>query len=171
MGLLVRPEAERDFDAIDAVVAAAFGRDAEARLVRAIRASPEYVPDLALVAEEDGRVVGHVMLSYARLRGDRDHRVLALAPVSVAPERQRSGIGIALVRAALERADSRGDGLVVVLGHAEYYPKFGFQSARRLGVEPPSEDIPDDVFMALRLSGYDPSMRGRIEYPPAFAEA
>jgi putative acetyltransferase len=161
----VRPERPEDFDAIHSIVAQAFGREDEATLVRRLRAGDAYVPDLAFVAEQDGEVVGHIMLTYAKLDGAR---VLSLAPLSVKPDCQRAGIGIALTKAALERADARGEPLVVVLGHPTYYPRFGFEPARPLGIEPSDPNIPDDVFMVVRLRSYDPKFRGQIVYPSAF---
>ena len=94
-----------------ALTAAAFGREEEARLVDAIRASDRYVAELSLVAVDSGEIVGHVMLSYVDLDG-RD--VLQLSPLSVAPDRQGQGIGCALSRKALRLADKRGEPLVVV---------------------------------------------------------
>ncbi len=171
MGLvvLVRPERAADLEAIRAVVAAAFGRQDEARLVELIRRSPDYIPDLALVAEDRGAIPGHVMFSRTVLiDGDAVHPVLALAPVSVVPDRQRAGIGTALVREGIARADARGEPLVVVLGHPAYYPRFGFEPASQYGVLKPSPDIPDAAFMILPLSGYDPPVRGRVQYSEAF---
>ncbi len=125
-----------------------------------------YVPELALVAEKDGEVVGHVMLTYADLDG---RQVLSLAPLAVKPGRQRGGIGIALTQEALRKADERGEPLVIVLGHQTYYPRFGFEPARQHGIEPPDPQIPDEVFMVVRLRAYDPGLRGRITYPDAFS--
>jgi putative acetyltransferase len=167
--VIIRPEKPADFDAIHALVTAAFSKPAEAELVELIRASAHYVPDLALVAESARQIVGHIMFSYVALEGDESMRVLCLAPMAVAPGRQRSGIGSALVAAGLARADARGEPLVVVLGHAEYYPRFGFEPARSHGIQPPSDAIPDAVFMVKLLSRCDARYHGRIAYPPAFA--
>lgn len=166
----IRPERSVDYETIHEIVAAAFGRPNEAELVRLLRTSNAYVPELALVAEDDGNVVGHIMLTYAELHGSGSSRVLSLAPLAVKPGRQRSGVGIALTNAALEAADARNEPLVIVLGHAEYYPRFGFEPARQHGIEPPDEAIPDEVFMVRRLRAYDPKIRGRIAYPEAFEQ-
>ena len=163
----LRPERPADYEAIARVVEAAFGRPNEARLVELIRASEQYVPELALVAEEEGEIVGHVMFSYVTLAGDEERQVLELAPVAVAPERQGDGIGAALIRAGLERAEARGEPLVAVLGHTGYYPRFGFELASRYGIEPPSPELAPAFFVA-RLSRYDAGYRGRVVYPPAF---
>jgi putative acetyltransferase len=163
----VRAEREADHAAIAAVTAAAFGKEDEARLVEAIRASDGYVPELSLVAEEKGRIVGHVMLSYAGLEGS-DARLLQLSPLSVVPDRQRSGIGSALTREALRLADERAEPLVLVLGHPPYYPRFGFKPASTFGLQAPNPAWPDEAFMAVPLSAYDPALRGRVVFPPHF---
>ncbi len=164
----IRTETADDFDAIDRVVAAAFERPNEAKLVRLMRETEFYVPDLAFVAEDDGEILGHIMLSYTDLDGSPVPRVLSLAPLAVRPDRQNDGIGDALTRFALNAADERGEPLVVVLGHPNYYPRFGFQPARQHGIEPPDPAIPDEVFMVVRLRAYDPQIRGRVVYPSAF---
>jgi putative acetyltransferase len=166
--MIVRPETPSDYEAIDELLRSAFGGAKECQLVRLVRASDNYVPDLTLVAEENGQVVGHIMFSYVTLKGDEEFRVLSLACMAVTPERQRSGIGGALVEAGLERAEERGEPLVIVVGHPTYYPRVGFEPASRYGIERPSADIPDDAFMVRRLSGYSERHRGRAVYPPAF---
>jgi len=166
--VLIREETEADYARIAEVVEAAFGRANEARLVEAIRASDAYVPELALVAEADGEVVGHVMFSYVTLRGDEDRRVLCMAPVSVAPAWQSKGVGGALVREGIARCEARGEPLVHVLGHPGYYPRFGFERARPHGIEPADPRTNDAAFMMIKLSAYDARYRGRIVYPPAF---
>lgn len=165
----IRPETPADHDAVDAVVAAAFANDGdpEVRLVHRIRAGDGYVPELSLVAEDAGEVVGHIMLSYVRLG---PHRVLQLSPLAVAPSHQRTGVGIALTEAALELAEAGGEPLVLVLGHPEYYPRFGFEPARPLGIDPPDDAIPDEPWMVRRLSAYDVRYTGRANFGPAFDE-
>lgn len=166
--MLIRPERPTDFDQIDDVVTAAFGQPDEARLVRLLRESDAYVPELALVAADDANVVGHIMLTYVELAGDAPRRLLSLAPLAVRPDRQNTGIGIDLTRAAMQAADERDEPLVIVLGHPTYYPRFGFEPARSHGIEPPDPEIPDEVFMVARLRAYDPRLRGRIAYPAPF---
>ena len=147
------------------VVAAAFGRADEARLVERVWASGEYLPSLDLVAEDEGAIVGHVLHS----RGEVDGRaVAALGPLSVTPERQRQGVGTALMDEALGRADRAGYPLVALLGHPTYYPRFGFVPAATLGIEPSFPVLVDGAFMARPLSAYDPSFTGQLRYGPAF---
>jgi putative acetyltransferase len=163
----VRPEQPGDFEAIAAVVEAAFGRVLEARLVEAIRASDDFVAELALIAEADGEIVGHTMLSYSTVE-DVARRVLQLSPLAVRPDRQRAGVGSALVRTALRRADKLGEPLVVVLGIPAYYPRFGFRPSSQLGLAAPDPATPDAEFMAVPLTAYDPTIRGRVVFSPAF---
>jgi putative acetyltransferase len=167
--LLIRAEVPEDREAIPDVTARAFGKYREARMVDAIRRSDAYVPELSLVAVMDERIVGHLLLSYVGL-AEADRRVLELGPMSVTPERQRQGIGSALVPEALRVADERGEPLVLVLGHPTYYPRFGFRPASGLGIDPPDASIRDEVFMAVPLRAYDPAIRGRVTFPPAFDE-
>ncbi len=166
--MIIRPETPADYEAIRRVVINAFGRSDEARLVHRIRVSGAYVPSLALVAEDEGEITGHVMFSYATLRARDERRVLNLAPVSVRFDRQNQGIGSALVEEGLRLADGMGEPLVMVLGHPGYYPRFGFERARACGIEPASPNIPDAAFMVRKLAAYDSSYRGTIIYPPAF---
>jgi putative acetyltransferase len=166
----VRPEAPSDFPAIRDLVVAAM-RPQEADLIALIRASERYLPELALVAvESSGALVGHVMVSQVDLVGtEMTRRVLCLAPLAVTPSRQRQGIGSWLVRRALSHAEARAEPLVMVLGHAAYYQRFGFEPARPNGIDPPNSRIRDEVWMVRRLSAYSPELRGRIDYPAAFA--
>jgi putative acetyltransferase len=148
----------------------AFGQPDEGRIVDAVRGTDHWIAALSLVAEAPGGgIVGHSLTSLADLVADggRRRRVLALGPVGVLPDRQRLGIGTALVAAGIDEARRAGWPLIVVLGHASYYSRFGFEPARPFGVEPP-RDWPDAHWMALRLSGWTPEHRGVVRYPPAF---
>ena len=160
--VLIRVEREADFEAIDDVVRSAFGQQDEVDLVHRIRRGPGYVPELAFVAAEDDAILGHVMLSYASLDG---RHVLQLAPLAVRPEHQNQRIGDALTRHALELADERGEPLVLVLGHANYYPRFGFEPARARGIDYEIPGVPDDAWMVKILTAYVPSLRGTAVFP------
>jgi putative acetyltransferase len=164
--VLVRAESAADFAAIAAVVEAAFGRPQEARMVDAIRASADFVPDLSLVVEHEGEIVGHVVLSYVSLEDGTP--LLELGPISVRPDRQGAGFGGMLVRAGLEAADARGEPLVLVLGEPAYYGRFGFRRASDIGITAPP-DIPDEAWMAIPLAAYRPELRGRVVFSPALA--
>ncbi len=158
--------------AIATLVEAAFGQPSEARLVEALRASNCYIPELSLVAEVEGQVVGHVMITTAWFDDDGERRPVAnLAPLAVAPEHQRAGVGSALMRAVIAASDERGEPLIILQGHPSYYPRFGFEHALPLGIV---FDLPDwspsEAGQVLRLAGYEPTMTGKVVYPPAFDE-
>jgi putative acetyltransferase len=163
----IRLELEGDIAAIREVNRAAFGRDLEADLVEALRERTR--PLISLVAVEAGVVVGHILFSPVTLSSDPALPAMGLAPMAVTPERQRQGIGSALVRAGLGECRRAGFAAVVVLGHADYYSRFGFVPASRFGVR--SEyDVPDDVFMAVELpEGALGGKTGTVRHHPAFA--
>jgi putative acetyltransferase len=158
----VRPEAPGDGAAIRAVHEAAFGQAAEADLVDLLRASNAWLPGLCLVAEVDGAVAGHVVLSRITVGAEE---ALALGPVGVLPTHHHRGVGTALIRAALDAAAAAGERLVLVVGDPAYYGRFGFRPASALRVDGPW-DVPDPVFQALPLPAYDGSPRGSARYPP-----
>jgi putative acetyltransferase len=168
--IAIRPEGPEDHIAIAAVVEAAFGSPAEARLVEAIRSSPHYRPALALVAVDDADVVGHVMISDATLVADGGSRAIAmLSPLAVAPDRQRTGVGSALVRTVTGLADADLEPFVILEGSPDYYGRLGFEAAAPLGIEIPLPDwAPPTAAQVMRLAAYDPALRGRVVYPPAF---
>jgi putative acetyltransferase len=161
----VRTEGPDDALGIRRVHRAAFGRDAEADLVDALRGTDAWFPALSLVAEEDGAVVGHVLLTRARL--DTGAPLLALAPVGVLPDRRGRRVGTLLLDEALRRAGETDALAVVVLGHPEYYVRFGFEPAHEFGVRVPFR-VPDDAWQLMRLPAWRP-VRGTVVYPPAFA--
>jgi putative acetyltransferase len=169
--VVIEAEQPADVDAIRDVVARAFATQAVVpELVELIRASPQYVPELALVARVGPTVAGFVMLSHAELvAADGRHDVLTLSPLAVAPEFQRRGIGADLVRAGLAAADATGAGLVILEGSPTYYGRLGFTDARTAGV---TIDLPDwapvEAAQVYRLAAYDSTVHGRLVYPPAF---
>ena len=157
-----RPEDERE---VAALIDAAFDDTETSAFTAKIRASDGYVPELTFVGEQDEEIVGFTMLSYVTIA---DRRILTLTPMAVRPDRQRQGIGKAIVRAALAAADERGEPLILVEGVPAYYPQFGFRSASSLGIERPHDRIPEAAWMALPLRAYDPEIRGRVDYPSFF---
>ncbi|MFD9213445.1 GNAT family N-acetyltransferase [Streptomyces sp. NPDC059544] len=162
----VRPETDADVRAVHAVNAAAFPTEDEADLVDALRRDPSaWLPGLSWVAEApDGSVAAYALLTRCLVGGEP---ALALAPCATAPEHQGQGGGSAVIRAALDAARVRGERLVVVLGHPEYYPRFGFGAASRLGIRPGFE-VPDEAMMAMVLDGSPEAPQGMIMYPEAF---
>jgi len=169
--LTIRPEQRADQEQVFHVNQLAFGQLDEARLVEALRRSPAFIPELSLVAVEEERIVGHILFGRVAVRhGTIAHEALSLAPMAVLPARQRSGIGSSLVKRGLADARQLGHRVVIVVGHPEYYPRFGFIPGEPLGIGPPFEVSPG-AFMVLELQ---PSalegIRGEVEYPPEFGE-
>ncbi len=165
--MLIRDEEQKDRAAVRAVNVSAFETPAEADLVDALRKQAH--PVVSLVAVESGIIVGHVMFSPVSLSGHPDLKIMGLAPMAVAPEHQRKGIGSALVRAGLDRCKHLGFGAVVVLGYPEYYPRFGFLPSTRFGIKCEYE-VPEGVFMIFELlPDYLRDASGTIKYHAAFS--
>ena len=166
MLMKIRPETENDFAQVYRVNALAFESEAEAKLVEKLRAVE---PQISLVAETGGEIVGHIFFSPVTLDGEATD-FLGLAPMAVLPEFQNQQIGSKLVEEGLRIARERGFTAVFVLGHARYYPRFGFSTARLKGFTCEYE-VPDDVFMALELAGGAlAGKKGLVKYRPEFAE-
>jgi predicted N-acetyltransferase YhbS len=160
-----RAETDADIPAVHAVHLAAFGRPEEADLVEALRADADWIDGLSIVATgEDGTVVGHALLTRCHVDSTP---ALCLAPVAVLPDRQKTGVGAAAVRAALRAATSTGERFVVVLGHPEYYPRFGFRRASLYGIRL-TIDVPDEALMALALDPAHPLPSGTVHYAAPF---
>jgi putative acetyltransferase len=160
-----RPETADDVSAIREVNLAGFPTAEEADLVEALRASDAWVEGLSIVTEDPERtVVGHALLTRCHVDGTP---ALALAPCAVLPRLQKSGAGSTAIRAGLEAARAKGEKLVLVLGHAEYYPRFGFTRASAFGIRA-SFDVPDEAMMALALDPDAEIPRGTITYPAPF---
>jgi len=166
--MLVRAEKDGDREAVRAVYISAFGTSSEADLVDALRDQAQ--PVVSLVAELDGEVIGHIMFSPVCLSGHPDIKVMGLAPMAVEPSHQRTGIGSALVLEGLGQCRQLNFVAVVVLGHPEYYPRFGFSPSSRFGIE--SEyDVPEEVFMAMELRPEALTGKtGTARYHSAFSE-
>jgi len=162
----IRLERAGETESIRAVQLAAFGQPDEADLVEALRESGDAV--LSLVAEEDGRGVGHVLFSRLTIHAD-DGAVLpavALAPMAVVPERQRQGIGSALLSEALRACRARGERIVIVVGHLDFYRRFGFTHERAARLD---SEFQCEAFMALELEpGALNGLSGRVEYAAPF---
>ncbi len=165
--MLIRGEKESDRSAVHALNVSAFKTSAEADLVDALR--EQATPVVSLVAERSGAVVGHILFSPVTLEGNPGLKIMGLAPMAVIPKYQRNGIGSALVRAGLEQCKQLGASAVVVLGHPEYYPRFGFAPSTRFGIR--SEyNVPEEVFMAMELEpGSLRGTSGTVKYHAVFS--
>lgn len=165
--MVIRPEIAADIDGVRRVNQLAFGGEEEARIVDRVReTSGAFV---SLVAD-DGHVVGHILFSPVTLASNHARLLMGLGPVAVTPERQRQGIGSALISAGLKECRRVGAGGVVLVGHPEFYPRFGFSRASGYCLTCEFE-VPDEVFMALELVGGGFSAGGLIRYHPAFSES
>ncbi|MFC7386346.1 GNAT family N-acetyltransferase [Sphaerisporangium rhizosphaerae] len=172
--MLIRREVPADIPAIREVHNAAFAKPeapgeptVEAVLVDALRACEAWLPRLSLVATgADGAILGHVVCSRASVDSAP---VLGLGPLGVLPAHQRQGVGHALMHAVLAAADALDEPLVVLLGHRDYYPRFGFRPAAELGVVPPVAAW-GEHFQARPLAAYTPATRGAFAYAKPFDE-
>lgn len=164
--VLIRRETPSDVDAIFAVHRGAFETGLEAELVTSLRADKGWLPALSLVALDGGDVVGHVVCTRAHIAGSP---ALGLGPLGVLPDRQRFGVGTALMHAVLGAAEALDEPIVVLLGHQDYYPRFGFHPAAELGITPPVAAW-GDHFQARPLSAYPPTLRGEFGYASPFHE-
>jgi putative acetyltransferase len=128
-------------------------------------------PYISLVAFADGRIVGHIFFSPVKVgSNDSSFQALGLAPMAVLPEFQNRGIGSMLVRAGLQACKTAGHPIVFVLGHPEFYPRFGFMPAAACGLSC-EYDVPDDTFMVAELeAGALQGKSGRVKYHPAFEQ-
>lgn len=168
--MLIRSELPGDIPSIHRVNEEAFGRPEEALLVDRLRDRKAII--LSLAAIEEGDVIGHVLFSPVLLHGDAGvvHVIVGLGPVAVLPDRQRQGVGSALIEAGLKQCRDRGYRALIVLGHPTYYPRFGFRPASLSGIRC-SFEVPDDVFMAMELvRGALKDVTGVAHYHPKFAD-
>ena len=167
--MIIRCEEPKDQNVIYSVVKRAFEcaphtDGTEHELVNALRNSAAYIPELSLVAEIDGRLVGHILFTKAEVGGTV---VLALAPLSVLPDYQRQGVGTALIQEGHRRAKALGYGWSIVLGSETYYPRAGYLPADIFGIEAPF-DAPRENFMACRLSDSAPAIHGVVRNEKEF---
>jgi len=170
----VRAERSSDVESIRNVLEAAFGKALEADIVDGVRGSADWLPDGSLVAVgERGDIVGHVLVSRARVVADDGAatEIAVIGPVAVAPAVQRRGVGSELMHAAISASIARRLPVICLVGHPTYYPRFGFEPARQLGLRPPDEHWPEQAWMALRLPEWTSALRGVVAFPGAFDSA
>jgi len=165
--IIIRRERPSETSAVRRVNEQAFGQRAEADLVDALRQRDEFL--ISLVAIEDEQVVGHILFSPVTVQSDRaSWSAMGLGPMAVLPQHQGKGIGSQLVEVGLEECRKTGHEVVVVLGHPEFYPRFGFEPSKPLGIRWEKE-VPEEVFMVTELrEGALAGRRGVVKYLPEF---
>lgn len=174
MELLVREEKQADYDAVYDLIETAFKESElsdhqEQFLVQRLRKSKSFVPELSLVAEFDNKIVGHVLLTRIKIINDKKKfESLALAPLTVLPEYQNRGIGGMLIEKAHQVARGLGYTSVILLGHENYYPRFGYVPADRFGIKLTFE-VPAENFLAIELveNGLE-GVSGTVQYAKEF---
>ncbi|HIH74470.1 MAG TPA: N-acetyltransferase [Methanosarcina sp.] len=172
MFLKVRSENPSDYPAITEVNNLAFGQPAEGKLVENLRKNPKFVPELSLVAEVDGKIVGYILFFPVKIKSGtgEEKETISLAPLAVRPEFQKQGIGSELIKEGLKACLQLGYDSVIVLGHPEYYPNFGFEPTEKWGIKDPF-GAPTEAFMALELKeGALEGTGGVVEYPEEFLD-
>lgn len=174
--MIIREKLLNDYKEVEKVIeesfkTAEFTDNQEHNLVKRLRQSDEFIKELSLLAEDNNKIIGHILLTKALIKdNDKSIETLALAPLSVLPEYQKSGIGKALMNKAIELSKELGYKSIVVLGHENYYPKFGFEKASTYGVKAPFE-VPDEAYMILELiPNALKGVNGVVEYSKAFFE-
>jgi putative acetyltransferase len=171
MKIVIRKETRSDYEVISQINDLAFGQEDEGEIVVKLRNKPDFIRELSLIALFEGQMVGHILFFPLIIRYDNTvHKALSLSPMSVMPEFQGMGIGTQLVEEGLKKAKELGFKAVIVLGHKDFYPRFGFRPASQWKISPPF-NVPDANFMALEL---EPAalehVSGVVEYPAELME-
>jgi putative acetyltransferase len=167
----LRHETGKDYSEITRVNDLAFGRTAEGKLIKQLRKKDYFVAELSIVAEYNGKIVGHLLFTPVEIRSNlQKHQTLTLAPMAVLPEYQKKSIGKLMLIFGLQEAKDLGYRSAVVLGHPSYYPRFGFEPASKWEITSPFP-APDEAFMALELlSGGLQGISGKVVFPEEFQE-
>ena len=176
MKIKLRQETQADHPAVAKVIEEAFQNiqfsdHKEQFLVEKLRNSNAFVPELSIIAERNGEIVGHILLTKIKIENVKNtFESLAMAPVSVKPKYQNQGIGGMLIRESHRKAKDLGFQSVILLGHADYYPKFGYEPTSKFGIELPFE-APDENCMAIELEENSlEGVSGKVSYPKEFFE-
>lgn len=153
MEVFLRQEINSDFPEVYDLNLLAFGEKTEANLVNALRKNQDaFIPKLSIVATKENKIVGHILFTKIKIKNNfgGTHNSLALAPMAVLPEHQKQGIGGQLITKGFTIAKNLNYKSIIVLGHENYYPKFGFRPAKKWNIKSPFK-VPSNVFMALEL--------------------
>lgn len=165
--ITVRQESRHDRAAVFTLNASSFSTDAEAKLVEALRT--EVRDAISLVAEIDGKIVGHILFTPVTLAEFPDANLMGLAPMAVTASKRKQGVGAKLIEEGLQACRAAGAGAIVVLGHPDYYPRFGFRKASDFNISC-EYDVPDEVFMTIELKpAFFAGKHGVVKYHPLFS--
>lgn len=170
MNIEIRQETQSDIEEVFEVNKTVFGRDNEAKFANLLRKGPNFIPELSLIASVNDKIIGHIIFTKILICNDegKEFDTLALAPMAVKPDMQNKGIGGELIKHGLNKARELGYKSVIVLGHPDYYPKFGFVPAKKWNIKP-TFDVPENVFMGIELmkDGLK-NISGKVIYPKEF---
>ena len=174
--IIIRQENTSDFKAVFDLIEKAFKSEKmsdskEQFLVERLRKSSSFIPELSMIAEFENEIIGHILLTKLKIKNNEtEFESLALAPVSVLPKYQGKGVGGMLIKKAHKKAKEIGFKSIILLGHENYYPKFGYIQADKFGIELPF-DVPKKNCMAIELTVNGLSgVKGMVEYPSEFSE-
>jgi predicted N-acetyltransferase YhbS len=172
MDIKIRSEEKDDYNEIKKINELAFDQKNEGKLVDDLRKKPDFNHLLSLVAKIKGKIVGHILFYPIKIKNEKkEHIVLSLAPIAVHPDFQNLGIGSKLVKRGLETAKETGSAAVIVVGHPNYYPRFGFSPASKWNIKLPIE-CPYDVFLAIELKKNSlKGVSGLVEFPKEYYDA
>ncbi|MBA4410867.1 MAG: N-acetyltransferase [Bacteroidota bacterium] len=173
--IIIRKETPEDYNWVIELTEKAFetmefSDGNEGKLVEKLRKAPTFIPELSLVAELGGQLVGHILFTPLQIRNEQNSFTsLVLGPVSVLPEYQKQGIGEKLIRTGHQKAFELGFQSVILIGYPEYYPRFGYKPASGWGIKTQIPLPSDDVFMAVELTeGGLTGVSGMAVFPPEF---
>jgi putative acetyltransferase len=169
MDIKIRNEKKDDYNDIRNINELAFNQKNEGKLVDDLRKKSDFNHLFSLVAETKGRIVGHILSYPIKIKNEKEEFiVLSLAPMAVHPDFQNKGIGSKLIKRGLEAAKKTGYNAVIVVGHSNYYPRFGFSPASKWNIKLPIE-CPDDVFLAIELKKDSlKNVSGLVEFPKEY---
>lgn len=177
INIIIREEEQKDLKEVKEMIKKSFESaehtdNNEHNLAEKLRKSGNFIKELSLVAERDGKIIGHIMSTRLDIVSDSDKHVsLAIAPLSVHPDFQRMGVGGLLIKETFKIAKELGYGSIFLLGSEKYYPKFGFEKSTNFGISAPF-DVPSENFMAIELTkGALENVSGNIVYAKEFFEA